>query len=369
MLRADATRAAVRLFVFVFLLALGAFIWTDGRRRPADARFGWQRDDAGVREFLAELDQPFFAQAAPECMAKAAPVDTFLYRAMDKAHRAKYGTPFVAWKQGIGDCVSFGAAAGVYCSESVDWTLGKLPQPPAVPATESIYGGSRVEARGRPGDGRSPVGGWSDGSFGGAAAKWLRDWGVIYRQPYDGVDLTTYSPERAKQWGAYGNGGQDDGGKLDAVAKQHPCRHVAQVRTWDELVAAITAGYPVTIASDQGFASKTDESGVAAASGQWMHQMCIVGIRFAANAPPGVRAVDAGLVLNSWGTKWITYAGKYPADQPDGSFWAERSVVERILRQDDSYAIGSVDGFAWRDINHRDWLAPAPVETQARRGR
>lgn len=367
MSRADATRAAVRLFVCLFLLTLAALLWAEHLRgRPAGSQFGWQPDAAGVREFLLELDQPFFQQAAPECMTKAADVDTFLYRQMNAAHRARYGAPFVVGRQGIGDCVSWGAAHAVYAADSVDWSLGKIADPPLLPATESIYGGSRVEARGRSGDGASPLGGWSDGSYGGAAAKWLRDWGVIYRQPYDGVDLTTYSADRAKSWGAFGNGGQGDRGRLDAVAKKHPCRHVAAVRTWGELVAAVTAGYPVTIASDQGFVSRTDESGVAAASGQWMHQMVIIGLRFAKNAPPGVRPVDAALVLNSWGTKWITYAGKYPGDQPDGSFWAERRTVERILGQGDSYAIGSVDGFGWRDINHGNWLAPAPIESQVR---
>ena len=88
-----------------------------------------------------------------------------------------------------------------------------------------------------------------------------------------------------------------------------------------------------------------------------MHQMCIVGIRFADNSPDGVEAADAALVLNSWGTKWISYAGRYPADQPDGTFWARRKVVERILAQDDSYAIGDIKtGFKWRDIHHDRWL-------------
>jgi hypothetical protein len=245
----------------------------------------------------------------------------------------------------------------VYCSESLTWSLGKSPEAPLMPASESIYGGSRVEARNRP----EGAGGWSDGSYGGAAAKWLRDWGVVYRQPFPdlGYDLTTYSAERAKSWGNYGNGGEGDKGRLDKLAKKHPARHVVAVRTWDECVAALTAGFPVTIASSQGFSNRTDESGVLAPSGTWMHQMCLVGIRFKENAPPGVRAVDACLVLNSWGTRWISYAGKFPADQPDGSFYAEKPVIERILAQGDSYAIGDIKtGFAWRDIHHGNWLEP-----------
>ena len=320
--------------------------------------FGYQPDPAGVAEFLAELGPDrYFSEAALEAMAKAERIDTFLYRVMDAAHRSRYGSPFVVGKQGIGDCVSWGAMHAVYCSESLTWSLGKSPEAPLMPSTESIYGGSRVEARNRPEGG----GGWSDGSYGGAAAKWLRDWGVVYRQPFTdlGYDLTNYSAERAKNWGNYGNGGQGDKGRLDKLAKKHPARHVVAIRTWEECVAALTAGFPVTIASSQGFANRTDEAGVLSPSGTWMHQMSLVGIRFKENSPPGVRAVDACLVLNSWGTRWLSYAGKFPADQPDGSFWAEKKVIERILAQGDSYAIGDIKtGFAWRDIHHGDWLAP-----------
>jgi hypothetical protein len=327
--------------------------------------FGYRPDPAGVAAFLEELGEDrYFAQAAPEAMAKAERKDTFLYRSMDRAHRARYGKPFVVGKQGIGDCVAWGAMHAVYCSESLTWDLGKTPEPPLMPAECAIYGGSRVEARNKNGDGTSPVGGWSDGSFGGAAARWLRDWGVVYRQPFPelGYDLTTYSAERAKQWGAYGNGGQNDRGRLDAIAKKTPARYVVAVKTWDECVAALTAGFPITIASMQGFSNRTDASGILAPSGNWAHQMCLIAIRFKENSPPGVKAVDACLVLNSWGTKWLSYGGKFPSDQPDGSFWAEKHVIENILRQNDSYAIGDIKtGFAWRDIHHGNWLQAADI--------
>jgi hypothetical protein len=362
-MRADNSKA-LRLFAIVFVIGLAVAAWLN-TEPPAVATpepTGYTPDPEGVRRFLGELGaERYFSQAAPDAMAKAAQRDTFLYRSMLKAHQARYGKPFVVGRQGIGDCVSWGAMHAVYCAESVSWDLGELPEPPLMPSTEALYGGARVESRGKSGDGTSPVGGWSDGATGWGAAKFLRDWGVVYRKDYPelGYSLLTYSADRAKQWGAYGCGGEGDKGRLDKIAKEHPCRHVVAVKNWAELAAAIGSGFPVTIASDQGFASTTDASGVAAARGQWLHQMAIVGIRFAADAPPGVRAVDAALVLNSWGTKWISYAGKYPADQPDGSFWAEKAVVERILAQGDSYAIGAV-AFKYRDLDHGEWLAPAP---------
>lgn len=348
---------------FVIVASILGAIVERATQKVADRleeRFGYVPDPVATRRFLDELgENKYFAQAAPEAMEKAEEVDTFLYRAMEKAHVARYGKPYVVGRQEIGDCISWGAATGVYCAESLDWELGKLEQAPLLPCTEAIYGGSRVEARSRPGDGLSPVGGWSDGSTGSAAAKWLRDWGVIYREHYGDLDLSTYSGSRAKQWGAYGCGGQNDGGKLDAVAKEHPCKHVVAVRTWDELVGAITSGFPVTIASSVGFNTQTDTDGFLRAETVWQHQMVILGLRFAKNSK-SANPRDGALVMNSWGPSWLTYAGKYPADQPAGSFWATRATIENILSQGDCWAIGSVDGFGWRDISHGEWLMPAP---------
>lgn len=343
--------AAAALVVWV----CAAFWFGSRERLPQAMPQGYVPDPAGVARFLEELPQPYFAQAGADAMRQAKEVDTFLYRHMDRAHRARYGTPFVVGRQGIGDCIAWGAMHAVYCAESVDWATGKMAEPPMIPSTEAIYGGARVEARGRDGSGTSPVGGWSDGATGWGAARWLRDWGVVYREQLLGHDLRQYDKDRAKQWGAYGCGGQGDDGKLDARAKRHPCRHVVAVKTWDELVAAVTSGYPVTIASSVGFNSgNRDADGFCAVAGTWMHQMCVVGVRFGQR--PGA------LVMNSWGNS--VGGGKFPPDQPDGTFWATREAMQRILAQGDSYAIGSVDGFGFREIDNGDWFQPAPTEEQ-----
>jgi hypothetical protein len=352
-----------RLVAAAVLLAWVAFVVAMNVARrsgpPANAGdFGYTPDPAGVAKFLDELPEPFFAQAGADAMRQAVHRDTFLYRQMDRAHRARYGQPFKVGRQGIGDCVSWGAMHAVYCAESVDWDTGKIPEAPLLPSTESIYGGARVEARGRPGDGKSAVGGWSDGATGWGAARWLRDWGVVYRDQVGGHDLRVYDPQRAKAWGAYGNGGQGDGGRLDAIAKRHPCKHVVAVKTWPELVAAVSSGYPVTIASSVGFNSgNRDEHGFCRASGTWMHQMAVIGLRFAEHGSPR----DGALIINSWGN--YVGGGKWPADQPDGTFWASRPDIERILSQGDSYAIGSVDGFKFRDLDNGGWLDIGPIRS------
>jgi len=359
---------ALRWLAVALLLGLAAAAIVAGLDRgpgpsawPGDENFGYRPDPQGVEAFLAELPEPLFRQAGAETVREAKGVDTFLYRAANRAHVARYGKPWIVERQGIGDCVSWGWSHGVYVAQAVDWETGRLSEPPLFPSTEAIYGGSRVEARGRSGDGSSPVGGYSDGSFGAAAARFVRDWGVVYREKFDRYDLSAYSANRAKEWGAYGCGGQGDGGKLDAIAKRHPAQHVAMVTTWAEAAAAIEAGFPIPVASMQGFASVTDQQGYAAASGQWAHEMCFIAVRYQKNGSPS----DALLCLNSWGPKWITYRGKFPPDQPDGSFWVTRPVVESMLRQKDSFAVGSVAGFGWRDLHNGNWLTPAPPETIA----
>jgi hypothetical protein len=70
---------------------------------------------------------------------------------------------------------------------------------------------------------------------------------------------------------------------------------------------------------------------------------------------------DGVLIFNSWGN--YLGGGKHPPDQPDGSFWITRQDAEIILAQRDSFVIGSVNGFAYRDLDHGAF-APNPTEQE-----
>ena len=322
--------------------------------------FGYSPNPAGLKEFLGELKEPTFAQAGADAVKKAKGKDVYLYRYADQAHRKVYGTPFEAWNQGnAGTCVSFGWGLGAYIGQSVDYATGAMPNAPLECDTSGIYGGSRTAGR------MPPVtnAGFSDGSYGAAAARWVAGkckqqgvGGILYKQKYGSVDLSTYSIPRSREWGAYGV-------PLDLAkeANKHTARAVAQVSTWEELSAALESGYCVPICSNVGFAATNvrDEDGLLPRGSQWSHCMLIAGIRHAANAPENgmKRPRDCALIINSWGVRWVV-GGKLPADQPDGSFWAERKDVEAILAQGDSFAIGGVNGFAYRDLDHGGWLQP-----------
>lgn len=349
------------LFVAAAAVAGAALerIWT-GRPWFAGAEaFGYAPDAAGRREVLREFGAAGrFADVGAEAVRRAQGRDTFLYRAAAAAHQRVYGRPWVVGRQGIGDCVSWGFGHAAWIALAVDWQTGRLEDPPPMVAVESVYGGSRVEGRGKDGSGRAAVGGWSDGSFGAAAARWLREWGVAFRLEAGGHDLREYSPERAKSWGAYGNGGQADAGQFDAFVKAHPVRHVALVRDFAEAAAAIESGFPVAVCSLQAFERVRDQNGFARpAPTTWAHCMAFVAVRYRANGSPD----DGLLCLNSWGPSWIS-GPVWPGDQPAGSFWVSRAVVDRMLggEDSDSFAVGSIGGFDWRPVDHREWLAPPP---------
>lgn len=347
-------RTNLRAVAIILLLGIGAFLAF--RRDPAaitaQSRYGYTPDAVATQRFLSELDRPMFSDAGRECVAKSKKRDTFLYRSAQAVHRKLYGKEWVVVRQTIGDCVSHGWAHGAWISACVAYELGELSEPPPLVASEPIYGGSRVEARGKTGGG-----GYRDGSYGGAAAKWLRDWGVHFRQRYPqhdgGHDLTTYSGSLAKDWGNFGCGGANDNGVFDRVAKRHPMRHVALVTTFEEAAAAIESGYCVPVCSSYGFSSQRDSDGFCRRQGTWLHCMNFCAVRYGKR--PGL------LCLNSWGESWCV-GPRWPDDQPNGSFWVDAETATGMLAGRDSFAVGGIDGFRYRDLHHKEWFEPTPKE-------
>jgi hypothetical protein len=349
---------------FVVVAAIvGALVERATHRIAAgvESRFGYTPNPEGVREFLAELDHPEFKGAAPDVLRNAKGRDTFLFRHADRAHRAVYGRPFEVWNQGNhGSCVSFGWAMGSFVGQAVDWTEGELSDPPKLVATEPIYGGSRTAGRLPP----ITFAGYSDGSYGAAAARWVVGTkagvgGILYRQKYGSVDLTTYDIQTSKEWGA--------NGVPAALAKQateHTAQGVALCDSWDSLAAAIENGMPVPICSNVGFATTNvrDADGFLPRGGNWSHCMVVIGIRYKANGSPR----DGALICNSWGQSWVR-GGRFPDDMPEGCFWADRKDIEAILAQGDSFVIAGVNGWKARDLDNGAWLQPAAARPQAAR--
>lgn len=323
----------------------------------AEGRMGWRPDPAGTRAFLRELEQPTFAQAGADVVRAAKGRDAYLYRYADRAHRAVYGKPFGPSNQGsIGSCVGHGFAAASYVGQSVDWATGGIKDPPLRVSVENIYGGSRTLGRSPP----VSFAGFSDGSYGAAAARYISGvkgglGGILYCQPYDGVDLTTYSIPLCKQWGAYGVPNA-----LAKKANEHTAKAVALCTTWQDAVSALESGMALAVCSTVGFASgDRDADGFCRRQSQWSHCMAAISVKYAKNNGPGSPEPmrdprDGILILNSWGD--YVKGGKHPSDQPDGTFWVTRKDFESIASQGDSWILGSVDGFKPRDLVNDGWM-------------
>lgn len=289
---------------------------------------GWVPRPAEVDRVLGSLPFPDLASSNGAIRDSGKGKVVLLHEALAKVRPG--GFPVLS--QAIGDCVSFGFAGASMTLLAVQIAMhGRAERWPGDVATEPIYGGSRVEV----GGGRL----WGDGSIGAWAAKWVNEWGLLLRQQYPGLDLTTYSGSRAKD---LGRKGVPDG--LEPEARLHPVGTVSLCTSYEQARDAIANGYPVPVCSMRGFASRRDTKGFARAQGRWPHCMYFCAVDDA-DPRPGL------LCMNSWGASWIS--GPKRHNQPEGSFWVDADVCDQMLRQEDSFALSAATGWP---------AAPTPLD-------
>jgi hypothetical protein len=278
---------------------------------------GWRGIDATQQLFAGQF--PALRQAAPHLFGDSTPTNPIL---LYKAWQDVLGKYPDYPAQQIGDCVSFGHAHGNDLLQCIESRLGQ-PVEYRETDTEFIYGASREVAG---------ILGTSDGSYGAAAVKAMTTIGMVSREMLAGDG--TYSGDRAREWGQ--TGPPHD---LELKAAPYLLGSAAVVSTWDDLVAAITNGYPVTICTNQGFTLTRDPDGFCEASGTWGHCMLIAGVRF---DRPGA------CIIQSWGPD--SPNGSTVLNQPDFSFWADQSVIAQILSEGDSWALSKSPAFVKRDL-------------------
>lgn len=279
---------------------------------------GWLGVDEIQQSFARQY--PTFASAAPHLMAASADPQkpVMLYKAWTEVLSKYPDYP----AQQIGDCVSFGHAHGNDLLQCIEISLGE-PSDYRETDTEFIYGESRKVAG---------ILGSGDGSYGAAAVKAMQTVGMVSREML-GTD-GAYSGKRAKQWGRTG-----PPSSVESEAAPYKLGNAALVSTWDELLAAMTNGYPVTICSNQGFTMHRDADGFCKGWGVWGHCMLIAGVRFDR---------EGACIVQSWGAN--VPDGPTAMDQPNFSFWAERRVVEKILAAGDSWALSKSPAFVSRPL-------------------
>lgn len=316
-------------FALLLVFAAGFAYWN----QQADYAQGWVPDPQATQQFInANGPKAYLDGAAPHLFGDDTTQNVLLYRAVQKVKPGH----FPLNQKNIGSCVSFGTGACIDILIAIQVEQG-ISDTFLPAAEESIYGGARCQAWNK------SFAGYGDGASGIGAAKWSMGWGIVFRKPYPqyNIDLSTYSVDLCKEWGAYGSGGKNYRQQFDLIARQHPVRQVAIVRNSKEAIAALKSGYPINVCSGQGFSRYRNADGYSEASGSWSHSMCICGWR---------EDKRYFLILNSW-DKWNS-GGKWPEDQPDGSFWASEAVVNRMLGGNDSYAYSDAVGFPKKKLSH-----------------
>ena len=287
---------------------------------PSHYLHGWLGIDAIQRACASAY--PALADAAPYLLRQAPPTSPIL---LYKAWRDVLGQDPNYPAQQIGDCVSFGHGHANDLLQCIEIAVGE-PDEYRETDTEFIYATSREVAG---------ILGQGDGSYGAAAVKAMTTIGMVSREML-GKD-GTYSGRRAKLWGR--TGAPEN---VKEEAKPFKLGSAAQVSTWDELVASLSSGYPVTICTKQGFTLHRDQDGFVRPKGVWGHCMSIAGVRF---DRPGA------CILQSWGPN--VPDGPLGLGQPNFSFWVDKPVIEGILAEGDSWALSKAPGFVKRVIpNH-----------------
>jgi hypothetical protein len=285
--------------------------------------YDWRQVEAS----LAASPTPSFASTGREIYGSGEGKTVCLWLALEKLL-----STFPVHEQTIGDCVSHGFGTGIDVLQAVEIQSGANERWVAETATESIYAISRVE-RGKRQLGRG------DGSVGAWAADAVSKWGVLQRVQYGRHDLRQYSGQLAKAWGW--DGLPDD---LEPKARPFVVGVTSLVTTYEEARDAIANGYPVAVCSDQGFDDVRDSEGFARAMGSWAHCMVFLGVNDNPKRP--------GLLCqNSWGRNWIR--GPKRLGQPDGSFWVDAAVANRMLKRNpDSWALGKFSGYPAQNLDY-----------------
>ena len=296
---------------------------------------GWVDSLEARQNYIRQQARPFLDQLNQNIRGTGKGRTVLLWPYLEKA----YGHALTPHAQEIGDCVSHAYGLGIDSLTAVQLANSLVPQVwVAEAATETIYGGARVQSRVQL-NGQSPIPG--DGINSVNAAEFIKKFGVLLRQKYGTHDYRRYDGDVARKLGQLGVPVE-----LLVLCKLHPVQTTAIVKSWDEARDAVANGYPVTLASSVGFSMRRgrDQDGFLVPGRQpWYHCMLLAGIDDNARRPGGV-------ILNSWGSDWVE--GPTRLNQPAGSFFADASVIDRMCRQGDSIALSQYVGYPLQNIEY-----------------
>lgn len=299
---------------------------------PGTARMGWIPPESRTKKVVEACEAivasmpTFFISGATESTAgKRVVLWDFAKKVL--------GQHIPTLRQMTGSCVGNGAEnAGLYV-QCVEIAKGDRERFEML-FLPYHYGRGRL---------RAGIRGRGEGSTGSGQAEAVRLDGYLSQEDPENADLPKPSGgPNALTWGGNVENEWSDGARINSKwiekGRRHLIRSTAPVTTYEATRDAICNGYPVTVASMQGFQMRPVVDGGKAwgkPSGQWAHQMCFVGCDDDTRRP-------GCYCLNSWGAD---AHGQPAGDEPPGGFWVDAEIVSKMVRQNDSFAYSQFDGF------------------------
>ena len=267
--------------------------------------------------------------------------------------RKVLGKDTLNYPQQIGDCVSFGAKnATEYVTCTQILAKAQAIHGDDVAAVAAYVAAARIKFR--PifppyyyGTGRVYVGGGQMGNQEGSLGSWMAEavqkYGALFS---DEPGVPAYSGKVAAAWGDPNPGPDLD--KWKDFASGYPVKAVAQVKSWDDLVKAITNGYPCPTASNVGYDMEASSDGFHRQTTDWGHQMCIIGVDETyqnGNEPYGI-------ILNNWGDVHGHLKDfDNGEDLPVGVIRARRTDIEKHIAAGETYAYSAFQGFPEQQLD------------------
>ena len=276
-------------------------------------------DPEDTAKLLGELPMPVFGAAAHTLYGSGKDKLSLPFKSLLKFD-SEFGP---SERQTTGDCVSHSTRNAVDITRAVEIDVkGEREDFVARGATEAIY-----QSRGHKRQGMTCSG----------AARYVHDkGGILLRQDYGAVDLSTYNSKTGSQHKIPNSVYRDE-------ARKHQVKTISNIRTVDEARDALANGYAISVCSGYGFSSRRDSHGIAKRSGKWSHAMAWIA------CDDTLKRLNETLFLvqNSWGS-WNS--GPKCCDQPEGSFWIREKDARGMLSGGGAWVFSNVDGFPPRKV-------------------
>jgi hypothetical protein len=305
---------------------------------------GWVRAPDEVAKVMAAWEvrgtPATLSRAAPHIAAASATEEpVFFWKYEEKV----LGKLLATWNQKqVGSCTGFGSTRAAQDTMFAEIAAGDpYDYPGAEFCPEITYAGGRHEI------GKDKIRG--DGGVGAWVAEFMVKYGVLTRGKYDGIDLTSYDESMCR---LLGNRGVPDA--LEPTVRQHPVTAAAMVESGEDVWQALGANKCVFLCSDRGFSYELVD-GFCKPSGTWNHCM---GIRGRFVHPTKGRSVVIG---NSWadylnGSRQFQYVAAdgttKTGELPVGCFCTTLDVVNGMAKQQDSFALAGVTGWAKTRVDY-----------------